>query len=551
MINTIIKTSFSSVKECFDPDNGTSIIIPNGFGINISKEIKEIKEITLNDFNDIKCPIFNTMYKEGYKLFNNNYKQSLNIQYFKLYEKYLYFSSIIYSYYLYNKNVIRNNQKECSTISYKGMDVEEEKEIPTIFFSMSSDSKEGLIANSLGMDKSSITKMVNFMIKYKFIELYSEQHSYIDYSKGETTLDKKCRHFIVSEQFFRSPKKYYLKSEKVIESLQKQIDKDLKEVLDNADNEEVFFEKTLLTDKLIRSYTFPTVERLQDVAEKMVNEKKKDKYGRIYSFGIPSEWMSEDNGKVITKKKANGETFTYTITGKIKIDCPYVDINIHIYNYILMMNGRKTLKKRKKHIDSNGNVYYDRFYMFLSGIPKWIRNEIKIDGEEIVEIDATALHPRILGKLYEEAKGEKRPEFLDGDSHNKIAEILNISREDAKLINLSYWNSKIIDDVTISSKKNKEMFSKMDEMIKTDYPKLFEYLKYIKCEMKPIKTNSRSSHTNMSVLLIDRENRIMNYLFNNFYGFNAIYVFDCIYVNKSNFDFANSSFNATLNRKLR
>ena len=538
------RTNFTSVKECFNPDNGEAITIPMGFGT--KRKLEHITVSSVTTVKEIKCPIFNCMFKdkENYKMFSNNGK--VNVQYFKLYEKYLYFVSTIYKSYLYNihKSVTENNT---STISYRGMDLLEE-ELPTVFFSMSSDSKTGLVANSLGMDKTSITRMVNFMIKYKFLELYKEEHSFIDYSKGETFSDRKCRQFIVSPQFHRSPVRYFFKNEKIIQSLQKQASKEIEEVLDNADST-VNFETKLLSDRMIQSYTFPTTERLQEVAMKMVKNKDKDKYGRIYSFGIPLEWMSEENGTTVTKKKANGDTFNYTVHGKLKENCPYVDINIHIYNYLLMMNGTKTLRKRRKYHDSQGNVYYDRFYSFLSNIPRWIRQEIKIDGEDIKEIDAVALHSKIVGKLYGDYANVETPEFLTGDSHTKVAELLGVTRSESKLIALSYWNSRIVNGATISSKRNSELFTRMDKFIQTDYPKLFEYLKLVKSS-KPIK-NGKSSNTNMSVLLVDKEVRIIQDFLSEYGGFSVIYVYDCVYVKSSVYEFAKNGFDSTLINHLR
>lgn len=540
ILKDIVKNKFSSVNECLFPDNGEAIIIPNGFGI-----FEDVKNISKD--SKIDCPVFTCMIKEGFRMFNNS-KDSINLQYFQIYEKYLYFISNIYKSYLYNLNVSKRNQNP-DTISYRGMDFSEDKDIPTVFFSLASDSKTGLISNSLGMDKSNITKMMNFMIKYKFLELFTEEHSFVDYSKGETLADKKCRQFIVSNQFYRFPVKYFFKSQKIVKTIQNMNQSELDEIFENSDDV-VNFEKRILSEKNITSYTFPKIEELLKLAENMVKNEETDKWGRIYSFGIPAEWYHEDNGKVITKKKSNGETYSYTIRGKLKTDCPYVDINIHIYNYILMMNNKKIIKKRKKYVDEEGNVYYDRFYSFLSMIPKWIRNQIKIDGEEIVECDATALHPRIIAKMFETSTNLEAPEFLKGDSHSKISDILNISRKEAKLINLSYWNSKIVGDNTIASNRNKEVFKKMDDLIKSECPKLFEFLKIVKCDMKAIK-NGKGSHSNMSVMLMDHENRIMQEFLDRFGGFSFIYCYDSIAVKKSCYDFVKKNFDSTVYKLLQ
>lgn len=539
------RTNFTSVKECFFPDNGEAITLPQGFGINNPIE-------DLNKRTKIQCPIFSCMLKDtSYNMFNKN--GTVNKQSFKLYEKYLFVISSIFSLYIYNRSnnttEIQKTEPKANSTSYKGTDVLDGETPPTIFFNMNSESSTGLISNTLGMSKSNIIQMVNFLIKYKFLELYSEQKSYVNYSKGETIADKRCRHFLVSEQLFRTPKKYFFKIKKNVESFQKKIEKELQDLFDNAEDQAVNFETKLLSDRMIQSYTFPTTERLQEVAVKMVKNKEKDKYGRIYSDGIPQEWMSDDNGKTVTKKKANGETFTYTIRGKLKEGCPFVDINIHLYNYTITLNGSKKVKARKRY--NNGReTYYDRFYCFLSNIPKWIRQEILIDGDKIVEIDATALHSRIVGKLYSDYAKVEIPEFLTGDSHTKVAELLGISRPEAKILALSYWNSRILNGSTIGSKKNIEKFGKMDDFLMKDYHKFFRYLDRVKSG-KAIKIG-KSAHSNMSVLLIDKEVRIMQEFietYNESVG-SLLYVYDAVYVKESVYEIARKGFENIINKYL-
>lgn len=534
MISIVLEyTSFNSAKHCFNPEEGKSIMLPNGFGVHSDINIKNISKDEA--LTSIKCPIFTCMLKDSdeYNMFTN--KNKINLQYYKLYEKYLFFIGTIYRSYLYKLNTIDTSMDE----------------IPTIFFSMNSNSKSSLISNSLGMNKRNVTRMVNFMIKYNFLELYSDQHSFIDYKKGETILDLKCRHFIVSPQFYRYPIKYSVRTDNIIEHIRRMYSETVDEILDDTS---ATFEKDLISDRMITSYTFPNVEKLEEIAEKMVNSGEVDKYGRQYSFGIPKEWYSEDNGKTITRKKDNGETFTYTIRGKLKPNCPYVDINVHIYNYILMMNGPKVLRKRKIYYN-NGEEYKDRFYYFLAMIPKWIRNEIKIDGENIKEIDATAMHPRIIGKLYENYTNNERPEFLVDDSHTKIAKMLGINRKDAKLLSLSYWNSKIVNGRTVSSKRNGKLFKQMDDYIINNYPKLFDFLIDIKCNTKPIK-RSKSRHTNMSVLLMNEETNIINNFYWDLkytlgeYNLTTLYCYDSIAVKESKYKPIKELFDASVNQYL-
>lgn len=69
-------------------------------------------------------------------------------------------------------------------------------------------------------------------------------------------------------------------------------------------------------------------------------------------------------------------------------------------------------------------------------LPKWIRMELRIDGEEVVEVDYNCLHPNIALSLY--GDGSKK-----NVNHDIIAKELNISRLEAKIEHLSFFNRPI------------------------------------------------------------------------------------------------------------
>lgn len=505
------KTKFNSYQEFLNPSEGKYVIVPNGFGCS--------HEINLNNIHTIKCPIFNCMKKSNnYKLINKD--NSINLNFLMTYDKFIYFTSLIYKYHIRQYNQFHSISHLEGMIS---------SEVPTVFFHMSSGSDTSLISKMLGMSKPNVQKMLNFFIEFKFLEVFDEHKYYIDWTKGENLSDRKARDFVVSQQFFRKPVKYFFKSDVVINNLNEKINFKLNSIL--SSDAVINFENVIMSDEVIQSMTFPTEEHLLEVAKTMVDNKIKDKYGREYVWSIPEEWMSEDNGNIVTKKKKSGSgTYTYVIRGKIKENCPYVDISKHIWNYVLVMEGDKLMKQRNV-FEENGEKFYDRFYSTLSLLPKWIRNEIKLNEEDIVEVDAMALHPQILGNLFTLYSGLKVPDFLIGDSHSKIAKLLNINRSEAKLLNLSYWNSKITKTETIASKKNKVLFNFMDNFLKEYHNELFDFLKEIKLNRNAIK--GRRRHSNMSVMLIDKEVRIMQDVINDIQGVPFIYVYDAIYVPKS------------------
>jgi hypothetical protein len=277
----------------------------------------------------------------------------------------------------------------------------------------------------------------------------------------------------------------------------------------------VNFEKYLLNDKLINLLLFPTYEEVYHAAKSVEGTLNKD--GKTKTFYMPEDDTKEN----------------------------YVDLNKIIDCYFLILNSPKNLHKRKKYTSQDGNIYFDRFYYTLSGIPKFIRNLIKIKNEKsgeyesIKEIDATALHPRIVGKLSSEYFRQPVPNLLRGDVHTKIGEFLGVERKTAKQINLSYWNSKIIKNSTVHSNDNAAYFSILDKKLKDNYPHVWEYLNHIKREMNNPKhaEETKPSNSSLSVLLFDTETRLMQRVISRLEisGIKCIYTYDCVSVIESEY----------------
>lgn len=82
-----------------------------------------------------------------------------------------------------------------------------------------------------------------------------------------------------------------------------------------------------------------------------------------------------------------------------------------------------------------GGEHCPRIYDSISLIPSWIRNEIKVDGEKLVECDFKCLHPNLIMKLY---KG-----VLKYITHEKIAVDLGLNKNDVKIMHLSFFNMEI------------------------------------------------------------------------------------------------------------
>lgn len=519
------QSNFDNLESFLNPTKGEYCLIPAGFGVNTP-----LSEITID--SDIRCPLFKCMIKDGYPVFTS--KSLINKKTFELYEKYLLFTSILYKRHNAAKKHIYDTD-------------DKEPGFPLIVLNFSSSAKNNLQSLMAGMNRTLVSKMIGFFEKYEFIHLY-EPHDFLT-KKGESSDTKitKAAQYLVCEKFDRAIKKYHFQTKRIVINLKH---KNISKIKDLEGDSVIDFEKYLLNDATLRSFTFPSTLEVFTKAKELVNSKVQDKHGRTYVWKIPDEWMHEDNGKVIRTTNSKGLKYSFKIRGKLKPNCPFVDINSHINNYLLSINGIKYIKPRKKY-ESEGKTYYDRFYYDLSLMTSWIRSLIKIDGESIVQFDATALHPRIVGLLYSNKMDKEIPDFLKGDAHTKISNLLGITRQEAKIINLTYWNSRIThSNKTVASKNNDINFKKLDKYIQNNFPDLWDFLIDVKIRMNCIKGNNKI-HSNMSALLVDQEVRLMQKIIYTVSKISStIYCYDCIYIKESVKDIVELIFIREINNHL-
>ena len=105
----------------------------------------------------------------------------------------------------------------------------------------------------------------------------------------------------------------------------------------------------------------------------------------------------------------------------------FVEDNIELYEY-LTFNGFIVPSIGG---ENSGGRVVDSFTL----MPSWIRNQIKIDGEETVEIDFKCLHPNIAISLY----GGSRS-FIN---HKELADYLNTDLKKVKIEHLSFFNKEV------------------------------------------------------------------------------------------------------------
>lgn len=150
-----------------------------------------------------------------------------------------------------------------------------------------------------------------------------------------------------------------------------------------------------------KSIELPTLAEIKKEGDKLVNEGYVTKKGKRLA-------------KLNKRKREN-------IIGYKSLS--FLEDNISRYNY-LTQNGLITPSISLK---AGGRVT-DSFNL----MPSYIRNLVKIDGEEIIEIDFKALHPNLAMKIY----GGKS-KFI---THQNIADFLNEDIKKVKIEHLSFFN---------------------------------------------------------------------------------------------------------------
>jgi hypothetical protein len=129
-------------------------------------------------------------------------------------------------------------------------------------------------------------------------------------------------------------------------------------------------------------------------------------------------------GKVLTLLNNHSKSYYKNSTKR-----SFVEENIKLYDFLTKRNYLIPSMGNEK---SGGRVV-DSFTL----MPSWIRKLIKIDDENIVEVDFKALHPNIAMSLY---NGSKK--YL---THDLVAKESNIDIASVKMAHLSYFNKEVRD----------------------------------------------------------------------------------------------------------
>lgn len=156
--------------------------------------------------------------------------------------------------------------------------------------------------------------------------------------------------------------------------------------------------------KMYSKISLPTVEEIKEEAKRLIKMNYLTKKGKVLTMRNKHKndyWVDADNRS-------------------------FVEDNIELF---LRLTENGYLIPSVGDSKSGGRVT-DSFVL----MPSWIRNLCKIDGEQIVEADYSALHPNIAMKIYGGSE-----EYL---THDKVAQNLNMNVKQVKIEHLSFFNKR-------------------------------------------------------------------------------------------------------------
>lgn len=150
--------------------------------------------------------------------------------------------------------------------------------------------------------------------------------------------------------------------------------------------------------------TLPTQDEILEKARRFVKEGYKTKKGKILTF----------RNKHSNKHWKNAEKRSF------------VEDNIELFVYLT----KRGYMIPQPGSDISGGRVVDSFTL----MPSWIRNMCKINDKRLVEVDYSTLHPNIAINIY---GGSGR-----NINHTDVANYLGISRKEAKIEHLSFFNKR-------------------------------------------------------------------------------------------------------------
>ncbi|MEX0596703.1 MAG: hypothetical protein WD512_09395 [Candidatus Paceibacterota bacterium] len=256
-------------------------------------------------------------------------------------------------------------------------------------------------------------------------------------------------------------------------------------------------ETNTITSHLLKvnpTVTLPNSEDLLEKGKAMVKSKTKNKKGKCYK---------------LRGKKPKAETIKTR-------NYRYIEDDIDLFRQLT--NGG--IKVPVVGSERSGG----RIICAFALMPSWIRDEVRIDGEETVEADYSCLHPNIANKLY----GSNETSI----THKIVAKFLGKTKSEIKKEHLSFFNSKY----------NLYINFDVTDYYKAHHPELFKNV----LNIKDLDIQNGTENT-VTYAIFKEEVKLMSRVFEKFakQGIKALYVYDAVRVKKSDSKLAVQIMNQT------
>ncbi|MGO1728604.1 MAG: hypothetical protein ACTHY4_03275 [Flavobacteriaceae bacterium] len=245
--------------------------------------------------------------------------------------------------------------------------------------------------------------------------------------------------------------------------------------------------------KVYEQITLPSKEKILIHAKKLVKENHKNKKGKKLTF--------------LNKKS---KSYFSNLEQR-----SFVEDNLKLYDFLVGVNF---MIPKTGDFKSGGRVV-DSFNL----MPSWIRSLIKIEDENICELDFKALHPNIALSIY----GNRTKQI----THEKVAEALELPLKEIKIEHLSFFNKRIED------MKKSILYGFYNEKEK----EMIENLKQEKLKWGYKKTSQRlfKKEVNIMTDIISQLNKLDIYV---------LYVYDALYCKQSDNEIVTEIMNRTIKR---
>lgn len=233
---------------------------------------------------------------------------------------------------------------------------------------------------NLDKNKRVYKTVLELLIKYNIIEKGR------NYSKGRRSNEYR----LTSTYFGKGVTEYRLKSSEMLIRNRRKMENNLEKVLQCPIAKNELFNRSIME--------FPTQEEAKAHLIQMAKQGKTNKRGK----------------KITYLNKRNPENFK---------DCVFVEDYLLILDYLQKVTIPIIVG------DNGGN----RVITGFNFMPSVLRPLIKFNGSDLTEADYSCLHPNIVQFIY----GGSNTEMI---THDKVADYLGITRKEAKIEHLSFFN---------------------------------------------------------------------------------------------------------------